>query len=168
MLFQPGSAPPATDLLLKTTPPRSPRHMLTRPRLQLQDPHFHASPVITLQAPAGYGKTALLAQWRREALTTGSAVAWLLADAHDEPARFVRALVQAVRSGCARPAFGRQLLDGAAVTDNPIDAVTAWLAEVAASSIDLLCWLTTPNTCRPTARACSTTCCTTRRPICAW
>jgi LuxR family maltose regulon positive regulatory protein len=136
MLFQPDSGQAAADLQLKTTPPRAPRHMLSRPRLRLQDEHFSGSTVITLQAPAGYGKTSLLAQWRREALAGGSAVAWLMADQHDEPSRFVRALVQAVRSGCARPAFGRQLLDGA--TGNALDAATAWLAEVAAGHFDLV------------------------------
>jgi LuxR family maltose regulon positive regulatory protein len=137
MLLPTGSAP-ATDVLLKTTPPRTPRHMLTRPRLQLQDAHFRGSPVIVLHAPAGYGKTALLTQWRREALGSGAAVAWLTADEADEPARFVRALVQAVRAGCARPAFARHLEGGGAATDQPLEAVTAWLAEVAATSLDIL------------------------------
>ena len=138
MLFSNGAGDTATDLLLKTTPPRAPRHMLTRPRLQLSDAHFRGCPVIALQAPAGYGKTALLAQWRREALAGGGAVAWLLADHNDEPARFVRALVQAVRTGCARPAFGRQLLEGASAGDHPLDTLTAWLAELAASALDVV------------------------------
>jgi LuxR family maltose regulon positive regulatory protein len=125
-------------LLLKTTAPRAPRHMLSRPRLHLQHTHFHGSALIALQAPAGFGKTAVLAQWRREALAAGSAVAWLALDEADEPARLVRALVHAVREGCARPAFGRHLLDGAAAADNALGAVTAWLAEAAASSLDLL------------------------------
>jgi LuxR family maltose regulon positive regulatory protein len=137
MLYHPGGDFAAT-LLLKTTPPRAPRHMLTRARLQLHDPHFRGSPVIALHAPAGFGKSAVLSQWRREALASGSAVAWLTLDDADEPARLVRALVLAVRDGCARPAFGRQLLDGGAAADNALGAVTTWLAEVAASSLDLL------------------------------
>lgn len=138
MLFQPGASDTATELVLKTTPPRAPRHMLTRSRLQLADPQFSGCPVIALQSPAGFGKTSMLAQWRREALGSGAAVAWLLADEGDEPQRFVRALVQAVRSGCARPAFGRQLVDGAAASANALDALTAFLAEVAATSLDLV------------------------------
>src|SRR5262249_39928415 len=128
MLFQHGATDTATDLVLKTTPPRAPRHMLTRSRLQLTEPHFNACPVIALQSPAGFGKPSMLSRWRREALAGGAAVAWLLADAADEPQRFVRALVQAVRAGCARPAFGRQIVDGAATSDNALDALTAFLA----------------------------------------
>lgn len=137
MLYHPGGSP-AANLLLKTTPPRAPRHMLSRSRLQLQDPHFHGSPVIALHAPAGFGKTAVLSQWRREALAKGSACAWLTVDNEDEPARLVRALVHAVRDGCARPLFGRQLLDGGAASEDALGAVTAWLAEVAATSLDLV------------------------------
>ncbi len=137
MLYHPGGDSTAT-LLLKTTPPRAPRHMLARARLQLHDPHFRGSPVIALHAPAGFGKSAVLSQWRREALATGSAVAWLTLDEADEPARLVRALVQAVRDGCARPAFGRQLVDGGAAADDALGAVTTWLADVAASSLDLM------------------------------
>ncbi len=137
MLYHPGGGT-AASLLLKTTPPRAPRHMLSRARLQLQDPHFRGSPVIALHAPAGFGKTSVLSQWRREALAGGSAVAWLTLDDADEPARLVRALVHAVRDGCARPGFGRQLLDGGAASDDARGAVTAWLAEVAASSLDML------------------------------
>ncbi|WP_342116597.1 LuxR C-terminal-related transcriptional regulator [Pseudoduganella sp. OTU4001] len=149
MLFSSGTRDAATDLILKTTPPRAPRHMLLRPKLQLSDPHFRGCPVLALQAPAGYGKTSVLAQWRREALGGGAAVAWLLADYNDEPARFVRALVQAVRNGCARPAFGSQLLEGASITDHPLDALTAWLAELAATSLDVLLMVDEADTLPP-------------------
>ena len=149
MLFSSGTRDAATDLILKTTPPRAPRHMLSRPKLQLADAHFRACPVLALQAPAGYGKTSVLAQWRREALGGGAAVAWLLADNNDEPARFVRALVQAVRHGCARPAFGSQLLESASLADHPLEALTAWLAEVAAGSLDLLLMVDEADTLPP-------------------
>jgi len=149
MLFSSGDRDAATDLILKTTPPRAPRHMLTRPRLQLGDPHFRACPVLALQAPAGYGKTSVLAQWRRDALAGGAAVAWLLADYNDEPVRLVRALVQAVRNGCARPAFGRQLLEGGTDADHVLDALTAWLAELAATSLDVVLMVDEADTLPP-------------------
>jgi LuxR family maltose regulon positive regulatory protein len=59
-----------------------------------------------VQAPAGYGKTSLLAQWRREHLARGAVVAWLTAQANDDPQRLVQGLVLAVRHGAGRPAFG--------------------------------------------------------------
>ena len=59
------------DLLLKVTPPRVPRHQVARPRLQADDERLRDQPVILVQAPAGFGKTSLLAQWRREHLAQG-------------------------------------------------------------------------------------------------
>ena len=54
----------ADDLLLKVTPPRVPRHQIARPRLRSDQDSLRDYPVILVQAPAGYGKTSLLAQWR--------------------------------------------------------------------------------------------------------
>src|SRR6516164_6721688 len=57
-----------SELVLKTTPPRAPRNLLARPRLSLEDEQFRDRTVILLQAPPGFGKTSLLAQWRHEFL----------------------------------------------------------------------------------------------------
>jgi len=93
---------PAHDLLLKVTAPRVPRHQIVRPRLQASGEAFRDRPVILVQAPAGYGKTSLLAQWRREHLAHGAVVAWLSVQADDDPQRLVQGLVLAVRSGAPR------------------------------------------------------------------
>src|SRR6218665_735251 len=78
------NAPGITDaLLLRITPPRVPRHQLARPRLQSDDEQLRDHPLILVQAPAGFGKTSLLAQWRREHLAHGSVVAWLSAQPQD-------------------------------------------------------------------------------------
>lgn len=127
-----------SEIVLKTTPPRAPRHQLARPRLSLDDERFRDCPVIVVQAPAGFGKTSLLAQWRRENLARGAAVAWLSADERDEPQRFLHSLVLAVRTGCARPSFGRFLLEGAAASAGELEGITGWLAEVAQTSLDLV------------------------------
>lgn len=126
------------ELVLKTTPPRAPRHLLSRPRLSLDEEQFSDRQVIVVQAPAGYGKTSLLAQWRREVLAYGAAVAWISVDEHTDPQRLVQSLVQAVRSGCGRPAFGRSLIEGAGASAGEFEGVTAWLAEVAHTSLDLV------------------------------
>ncbi|WP_448166100.1 LuxR C-terminal-related transcriptional regulator [Burkholderia cepacia] len=132
-----ADAPP-TELVLKTTAPRVPAQLLARARLSLASPAFDGRPVTLVQAPAGYGKTSLLAQWRRETLALGRAVVWLSADERDDASRLLQGLVQAVRTGCARPGFGRLIPPGAADAARALEGVTAWLAEVAQLSIDAL------------------------------
>ena len=61
--------------MLKATPPRLQRDLLARPRLLLGAGRFRDAPAVLVQAPGGYGKTSLLAQWRRECLGTGAIVA---------------------------------------------------------------------------------------------
>ena len=126
-----------SGLILKTTPPRAPRHLLPRPRLASDHAQFLDRPLILVQAPAGFGKTSLLAQWRREHLARGAVVAWLSADAADDARRFVQGLVVAVRVGCGRPAFGQTLLEGAAAAGE-LEGMTVWLAEVGQSALDVV------------------------------
>jgi LuxR family maltose regulon positive regulatory protein len=130
----PAGAP--DDLLLKVTPPRVPRQQLVRPHLRAGHERLSDQPVILVQAPGGYGKTSLLAQWRREHLAQGRAVAWLTAQAQDDAQRFVRALALAVRTGAGRPTFGHTLLEAA--TPAGLEGVTLWMAEVAQSALDLV------------------------------
>lgn len=129
---------PYAELLLQTTPPRPPRHQLARPRLGLDDEQFREHSVIVVQAPPGFGKTSLLGQWRREYLARGAAVAWVSADERDDLQRFLHCLVLAVRSGCARPAFGRFLMESGGAPLGDLEGITAWLAEVAQTSLDLV------------------------------
>ena len=63
-----------TPDVLKVTPPRVPRHLLARPRLQSGHEELRDRPVILVQAPAGFGKTSLAAQWRLEHLARGRLV----------------------------------------------------------------------------------------------
>ena len=92
----------ADDLLLKVTPPRVPRHQIARPRLQSDHERLRDHPVVMVQAPAGYGKTSLLAQWRREHLAQGRVVAWLSAQPNDDVPRLVQSLALAVRVAAGR------------------------------------------------------------------
>lgn len=127
---------PDAELILKVSPPRAPRHLLVRPRLASDEAQFRDRPIILVQAPAGFGKTALLAQWRREQLARGAAVAWVSAGAEDNLQRFVQCLVLAVQAACGRPEFGRTILEGTAA--DGLDAATQWLAEVAQSALDVV------------------------------
>lgn len=117
------------DLILKVTPPRAPQNFQVRPRLSLGSDVDFKSPIILVEAPAGFGKTSLLAQWRREFLAAGEVVAWLTAQDIDEPQRFAQALALAFRLGSGRPKFGRALLESA--SPRGLENVTLWLAEVA-------------------------------------
>ncbi|MFO1268240.1 MAG: hypothetical protein U1F25_16905 [Rubrivivax sp.] len=138
MAAAPFRSPPALpdDLLLKVTPPRVPQHQVARPRLQVGHERLRDVAVLLVQAPSGFGKTSLLAQWRREHLALGRVVAWLSARASDDAARLVQGLALAVRVGAGRPGFGHTLLEAAPPTG--AEGITAWLAEVAQSALDIV------------------------------
>ena len=71
------------DFILKTTAPRVPRAALERDAL-LRLWHIARERTATaVVAPAGFGKSTLLAQWRRRWLEHGALVAWLTVDAQD-------------------------------------------------------------------------------------
>ncbi|WP_259460763.1 LuxR C-terminal-related transcriptional regulator [Paraburkholderia sp. BL23I1N1] len=126
------------ELTLKISPPRTSRHMLARTRLSSGSERFRDRPVAIVQAPPGFGKTSLLVQWRHEHLMRGCVVAWLSLDARDGPRRLFVDLTLAVRAGSGRAAFGKHLLEGGAAPDAPLDAITAWLAEVARTAFDIV------------------------------
>lgn len=128
-----GEALPA-ELLLKATPPRFQRELLTRPRLLLASGRLRDAAAIVVHAPGGYGKTSLLTQWRREALGNGAIVPWLTAGAGDDPGRLLRSLVVAFRGAACRPTFGGALL--ASSMADPMAGITEWLAELAHSAAD--------------------------------
>ena len=113
-----------------------PRDLLIRKRLSYDAPDFRDRPAIVVQGPAGFGKTSVLAQWRREHLARGTVVAWLSAHEEDDTHRFVRGLALAVRVASGRPNFGHTLLEGAVTAG--LEGVTAWLADVAQSALDIV------------------------------
>lgn len=124
------------DLLLRVSPPRVPRNLVSRPRLLASDPAFHGIPAILVQAPAGFGKTSLLAQWRLEHLAHGLVVPWVSAQAGDTPQRLAQALALAVRRSAGRSSFGHVLLD--AMAPDGLEAITIWLAELAQMALEVV------------------------------
>ena len=124
------------DLLLKVTPPRLPRNLVPRKRLTTTANALGDASVLLVQAPAGFGKTSLLAQWRKEIQSTGVAVAWLSAHTRDDPHRLVQALTLAVRVASGKAAFGQAAFefDG----DDRLENVTVFLAELAQSAQELV------------------------------
>ena len=132
----PRSVGAGDDLVLKVTPPRAPRHLVTRSRLLASDEQFRDRLVVLVQAPPGFGKTSLLAQWRLEHLSQGSVVAWLSAQKRDDPQRLLQALALAVRKGAGRPTFGHTLLEPTASTG--LEGITEWLAEVTRLALNVV------------------------------
>ena len=125
----------ADELLLKVTPPRVPRDLVTRSRLLSADPGLRDHPVVLVQAPAGFGKTSLLAQWRREHLAQGAVVAWVWRSrktARSGWSRRSRWRCALGRASDLRPYAARR------ARASGLEGITVWLAEVAQTAIDLV------------------------------
>ncbi|MFJ4289900.1 AAA family ATPase [Cupriavidus sp. NPDC089707] len=90
----------ATRLL----PPRLNRCSIPRATL-LQSLHaVRYSRLVLLTAPAGYGKTTVMAQWRQRLLADGARVAWLaLAAEDDDPHQLCARLEASLRQAGIRP-----------------------------------------------------------------
>jgi len=119
------------QLILKTTPPRASRAALPRARLARLWADIRDRTAIAVVAPRGFGKTTLLVQWRRLWLEHGALVAWVTLDAQDEPARFVRGLLHAMRVASGRTAFDAVALQYAGQPDRELVSLTGLLAEIA-------------------------------------
>src|SRR5262245_12845902 len=76
---------------------------LTRSRLDASAEALDgAHPVVTVVAPAGYGKSTLMARWHARLVERGTPCAWLSLDPDDnDRARFVRHLVAALHKADA-------------------------------------------------------------------
>lgn len=123
---------------LKSLPPRAVRGFLERERLRLERLELGGAQAIALLAPTGFGKTAQLAQWRREALERGRLVFWYTVDARDEPMRLVHGLTYSATTACGKRGFGQEVIDRISRSADAQEAITAWLAEVAALSLEVL------------------------------
>lgn len=118
-------------LVLKATPPRVQKAAVARPRLASEVPELADKSLIFVQAPAGFGKTSLLAQWRREALQRGGIVAWLTLDQDDDESRLAAGVCLAMRMGSGRAGFGEETAIGLDQGGSIHEGLTGWLAEVA-------------------------------------
>ena len=118
-------------LVLKATPPRLQKSATVRPRLSLDSAELADKAVIALQAPAGFGKTQLLAQWRRDWLAQGGVVIWLTLDEHDDPLRLAHGLAVAKAVGSGRPVMPQSSSSLFGKSADDLDELTSWLAEIA-------------------------------------
>ncbi|MFC5569033.1 LuxR C-terminal-related transcriptional regulator [Lysobacter yangpyeongensis] len=118
---------------LKTVPPRLPQSSLKREHLTQRWKELRECTAIAVTAPAGFGKTTLLLQWRHLWLNRDATVVWLTADAQDTPAKFTTALLRAFRSPGAfqYPSFDTLAMLNSSAAGRELEVLTGLLAEVA-------------------------------------
>ena len=119
------------QLQLKTAPPRAVRTAPVRKRLERRWAEVNDRTAIIVTAPQGFGKTTLLAQWRRNWLERGAFVAWATLDSQDDRARFVDLLLHALRAATGRESFALAATQNMMQANGELDALTTLLAEVA-------------------------------------
>ena len=98
MTKKPRSTAPATRIIrTKLAPPRTPRHVVQRPGI-LEALDLGCGRVLTVvQAPAGFGKSTVLTEWRNRLLERRRIVAWVTLDEDDnDPAQFAAYLTRAL------------------------------------------------------------------------
>ena len=162
---------PITDpgLLLKVTPPKLRKSLLVRERLRHIGAVDGDPAVIVVEAPSGYGKTSLIAQWRLDWLQGGAAVGWLNLDAGDSPITLLSGIALGLRRSLGRANFGTDAIAAVRRGVGTASALTSLLAEIT-EAVTRWCSCSTTASVSGTPRPwmSSTTCCTTCPPICEW
>ncbi len=119
--------------------PKLRRGLVERPRLLESVRRSADSRLTLLSAPAGFGKTTLLADWLHEAPGVDRCVAWLSVDAADsEPATFWTYVVAALQGAVPGVGSGALELIGSSPTATDL-ALTALLNDLAAAPSEV--WL---------------------------
>jgi LuxR family maltose regulon positive regulatory protein len=119
----------------KLFPATGTRKPLPRPRLDSSSDVLDGIfPVVVVAAPAGYGKSTLMARWHARLLERGVSCAWLSLDEDDnDAARFLRHLIAALQKASAH--IGKDvaedlIADFASGSKSVLEAVAADLAQV--------------------------------------
>lgn len=118
-------------LVLKLTPPRLRKSQLPRERLRQLRSSVEDVPVVVVEAPAGYGKTTLLAQWRLDWLHAGTLVSWFDLDSEDSITSVGSGLVEGLRRASGHNDFGHDALEAIRRGSGMTQAATSLLAEIA-------------------------------------
>ncbi len=105
--------------------------MLFRGRLSSEALEYRSKAIVEIHAPAGFGKTSLLEQWRKEFLSRGHLVAWLTLDERDDSLRLARGLAYAMRLASGKQTFEKAVLQTLHPMSGDLEGLTNWLAEVA-------------------------------------
>src|SRR6202789_597444 len=119
----------------KLFPATGTRKPLPRPRLDSSNNMLDGNfPVVVLAAPAGYGKSTLMARWHERLLERGVSCVWLSLDEDDnDVARFLRHLIAALRTASAH--IGKDVAedlnaDFAGGSRSVLEAIAGDLAQV--------------------------------------
>jgi ATP/maltotriose-dependent transcriptional regulator MalT len=119
----------------KLFPATGTRKPLPRPRLDSSSDVLDGIfPVVVLAAPAGYGKSTLMARWHTRLLERGVSCVWLSLDEDDnDVARFLRHLIAALRTASAH--IGKDvaedlIADFAGGSRSVLEAIAGDLAQV--------------------------------------
>ncbi len=114
-------------MFFRISPPRMPKTYIERntENVSVQD---HGLRAAVIQAPAGFGKTFLLSQWRRKFLERGCVAPWLAIQLGDDARQLLHALTYGVRLAAARPTFGHTLLHGSSA--DVLGHATTFLSEI--------------------------------------
>lgn len=127
-------APIAPGLVLQITPPRLRKSLLERERLRLLRENADDDvEMIIIEAPAGYGKTALMTQWRLDWLKKNAWVAWFELSSDESTASLIRGVAEGLRRASGVPTFGHDALEIIQRAGNLTESATALLAEIAES-----------------------------------
>lgn len=129
---------PESSLLLKSLPPNLTQGFVSRERLNWSNFNTLREQIAILSAPTGFGKTSQLVQWKRDASALGTLTIWFSVDKNDQPLRFVRGLTYAAAAVCETYGFNNEAVQWIDNCNNPSEAITAWLAEIAFISMDVL------------------------------
>src|SRR6202046_5394191 len=119
----------------KLFPATGTRKPLPRPRLDSNSDVLDGTiPVIVVAAPAGYGKSTLMARWHARLLERGVSCAWLSLDEDDnDAARFLRPLIAALQVASAthgRDVAEDLIADFASDSRSVLEAIAGDLAQV--------------------------------------
>jgi LuxR family maltose regulon positive regulatory protein len=117
-------------LVLKVTPPKLRKSLLLRERLRRIPSDESEASVLLVEAPAGHGKTSLLAQWRLDWMQAGAAVAWLSLDHADTAVSIVSGMVEGLRRATGQRSFGLEAIEAVRRGADPIQGLTSLLAEI--------------------------------------
>jgi LuxR family maltose regulon positive regulatory protein len=119
----------------KLFPATGTRKPLPRPRLDSSSDVLDGIfPVVVVAAPAGYGKSTLMARWHARLLERGVSCAWLSLDEDDnDAARFFRHLIAALQK--ASPHIGKDvaedlIADFASGSRSVLEAIAGDLAQI--------------------------------------
>ena len=124
----------------KVLPPRLPANIVSRPRVLAHLGESLSRRLTLVSAPAGFGKTTLLCEWRKQLLDADVAsVAWLTLDREDDDAKTVLAAVgEAVRRASGGCLDGTQALLRASPSASTLTILSVLVSQIARFGSDVV------------------------------